>query len=202
MKLGLITDIHEHVVNLRRALDQFDREQVDQIVFIGDLFELGQRVEETCQLMNEANVVGVWGNHDYGLSFRPDAVLRDKFSSSVFDYMGTLCPRLAIAGCYFSHVEPWLNPEEIVDLWFFDGPPDNPDRLEKIFNSVPERIMFAGHYHEWLVVSPDGISDWKGDRPLSLAEGRHFVVVDALCKGSFATYDTECALFSPYRVEK
>ena len=32
MKLGLITDIHEHVELLRIALDRFDQEQVDQIV--------------------------------------------------------------------------------------------------------------------------------------------------------------------------
>ncbi|MDP7302373.1 MAG: hypothetical protein QGG09_04690 [Pirellulaceae bacterium] len=32
MKLGLITDIHEHVELLRSALDQLKREQVDQIV--------------------------------------------------------------------------------------------------------------------------------------------------------------------------
>ena len=50
MKLGLLTDIHEHVENLRTALDRFRVEQVNQIVVIGDVFEMGHRIEETCRL--------------------------------------------------------------------------------------------------------------------------------------------------------
>ena len=37
MKLGLITDIHEHVEFLARALARFERERVEQIVVIGDI---------------------------------------------------------------------------------------------------------------------------------------------------------------------
>ena len=37
MKLGLITDIHEHVELLRLALDRFANNQVDQVVVIGNL---------------------------------------------------------------------------------------------------------------------------------------------------------------------
>ena len=70
MKLGLLTDIHEHVEHLRKALDHFEREDVDQVVVIGDVFELGKRIEETCHYLTEAKAVGVWGNHDYGPLFR------------------------------------------------------------------------------------------------------------------------------------
>ena len=67
MKLGLITDIHEQNEPLRRTLDQFRREKVDQIVVIGDLFEMGERIEETYRLLADAKAIGVWGNHDFGL---------------------------------------------------------------------------------------------------------------------------------------
>ncbi len=66
MKLGFLTDIHEHVEHLRVALDQFRIEGIDQVVVIGDLFEQGRRIEETCRLLAEASAVGVWGNHDFG----------------------------------------------------------------------------------------------------------------------------------------
>ena len=59
MKLGLLADIHEHVEHLRTALDHFKSERVDQVVVIGDLFEQGHRIEETCRLLSEANAVGV-----------------------------------------------------------------------------------------------------------------------------------------------
>ena len=106
MKLGLITDIHEHVEHLRTALDRFSSEMVDQIVMIGDVFEMGQRIEETCQLLAESRSVGVWGNHDFGFCVAPDDELRTWYSPGVIDYMGSLRPRLEIDGCLFTHVEP------------------------------------------------------------------------------------------------
>lgn len=54
MKLGLITDIHEHVVTLRRALEHLAELRVDKIVMIGDVVEMGRRLEGTCQLLAEA----------------------------------------------------------------------------------------------------------------------------------------------------
>ena len=60
MKLGLITDIHEHVEFLQVALDRFRSEQVDQIVVIGDVFAMGERIEDTCRLLSQANAIGVW----------------------------------------------------------------------------------------------------------------------------------------------
>ena len=72
MQLGLICDIHEHVEHLQQALDHFSVCSVDRIVVIGDLFETGERIEELCRLLAAAGVVGVWGNHDYGLCVDPE----------------------------------------------------------------------------------------------------------------------------------
>ena len=90
MKLGIITDIHEHVENLRTALARFEAERVDQVVVIGDVFEMGERIRETCQLLKEANAIGVWGNHDYGLCVEPDTDLRIKYGHDVINFMTSL----------------------------------------------------------------------------------------------------------------
>ncbi len=201
MKLGLITDIHEHVEHLRTALRHFGEENVDQIVMIGDVFEMGERIEETCQLLAEANVVGVWGNHDYGLSFEPDNDTREKYGEVTMAYMTSLRPRLVVEDCHFSHVEPWLNPEDVADLWYFEGPPDEHGKLARIFDAVPNRLMFAGHYHKWLLVRPDGIQDWDGQTPVGLNEGRYFVVIGALCEGRYAFLDTEMGELTPFNEE-
>ncbi len=200
MKLGLITDIHESTEHLRTALSHFEAEKVDQIVQIGDLFELGQRIEETCQLLRDAKVIGVWGNHDFGLCINPAPDMRKKHGDVVIEYMTSLQPRIEVAGCYFAHVEPWLNPEELMDLWFFDGPPNDSSRLERIFNAVPNRLMFGGHYHRWLLVSPGGISEWDGECPISLTPGRFFVVIGALCEGSYAILDTDSSELVPFNL--
>ena len=198
MKLGLITDIHEQNEPLRCALDQFRQEKVEQIVVIGDLFEMGERIEETCRLLAAAKAIGVWGNHDFGLCVDLEEETRAKYPAAVIDYMTSLRPRMDVGGCYFAHVEPWLNPEDIADLWYFEGPPDEHGNLERIFNAVPNRLMFAGHYHKWLLATPEGISPWQGQVPIRLSDGRYFVVVGALCEGQFATFDTETSKLTPF----
>lgn len=198
MKLGILTDIHEHVDYLQTALARFRREQVDQIVVIGDVFETGDQIDETCRLLGEAKVVGVWGNHDFGLCVDPHESTLAKYPASVMDFMGTLRPRLELGGCHFMHVEPWLNPEDVADLWYFEGPPDSSEKLERIFSSVPHRIMFAGHYHKWLLAKPDGIIEWAGECPILLDEGRYFLSVGAVCEGRFALFDTDTSKLIPF----
>lgn len=198
MKLGLITDIHEHVEHLKTALNHFRELEVDQIVMIGDVFEMGEHIEETCRLLADADVVGVWGNHDYGLCVDPDDKTKSKYGSKVIEYMTSLKPSLEVAGCYFSHVEPWLNPNEIADLWYFDGPPDDHSKLKRIFEAVPNRLMFGGHYHRWLLVRPDGILDWDAGESVQLDDGRYFVVIGALCEGRYAVLDTETWVLTPF----
>ena len=198
MKLGLITDIHENLEYLRVALGQFRREKVEQIVVIGDAFEMGERIEETCRLLAEVNAIGVWGNHEFGLAVDPDNETRAKYSSVVIDYMTSLRPRLDVCGCHFTHVEPWLDSNNVADLWYFDDPPNEHSQLERIFNAVPNRAMFAEHFHQWLLAMPDGFSDWDGRSSVRLDQGRYFVVVGALCEGRFAIFETEMLELLPF----
>lgn len=200
MLLGLLTDIHEHVEHLTAALARLQQLRVDQVMLIGDVAATGERICKTCALLAGANAVGVWGNHDYGLCLPTDQV-RAKYSRSALDYLAMLRPRYEIEGCYFAHVEPWLDPEVIADLWYFDGVPDEPSKLARIFAAVPHRVIFAGHFHSWLRATPDRLHDWAGQESICLAEGRHFVVVGALCDGHFATFDTVTSELTPLRIE-
>ena len=201
MKLGLLTDIHEHVEHLRTALDQLRREQVEQIVVIGDVFSQGRMLDETCHLLTDANAIGVWGNHDFGLCFEPTDESRSRYSAESLKFMTSLQPRLEKWGCHFCHIEPWLDPQKLEDLWYFEGPPDQHGKHDRIFNAVPHRIMFAGHYHQWLLTRPQGIDDWRGEGPIHLTDGRYFVVVGALCEGDFATFDTDSCELKPFHLE-
>jgi hypothetical protein len=97
---------------------------------------------------------------------------------------------VVLEDCHFSHVEPWLDPEVATDLWYFEGPPDTPAKSQRIFAAVPQRVLFAGHFHQWLLATPEGIHTWHGQQPIRLTQGRYFVVIGALCEGRCATYDT------------
>lgn len=81
-----------------------------------------------------------------------------------------------------------------------EGPTDGAEKLDRIVSSVPSPIVFAGHYHMWLLARPDSIDSWAGDRPVSLANGRFFVTVGALCEGRFATFDSEMSEFVPFNL--
>ena len=85
-----------------------------------------------------------------------------------------------------------------MDLWFFEGPPASDGRLDRIFNAVPNRLIFAGHYHRWLLATPNGIAEWKGECPIRLTNGRYFVVVSALFKGQYAILDTDTSDLMPF----
>ena len=134
MKLGLLADIHEHTGHLSTALSLFNSESVDQVVFVGDLVEMGPGVKDVCRMLKAAGVIGVWGNHDFGLCFEPTAKTIEKYGQPALDFMRTLKPRLVIDDCYVAHVEPWLDPEVLEDLWYFEGPVDAAGRVDRVFD--------------------------------------------------------------------
>ena len=199
MKLGLLADIHEQTKQLRTAIAVLQQHGAERFVVLGDVFELGKRMEETVALLQQVQAVGVWGNHDIGLCFDPDEKVCQRYSAAVLSFMGSLQPRLEIDGCLFTHVEPWLDPHKIEDLWYFDGPPDSKEKLARSFAAVPHRIMFIGHMHRWLLGTPNGLMPWRGERPLLLdGRERYLVAVHAVWDGKCALFDTQTNELVPF----
>jgi hypothetical protein len=199
MKLGLMADIHEQTRELRKAIAVLQRHGAERFVVLGDVFELGRRMEETVGLLQQVQAVGVWGNHDIGLCFDPNEEACQRYSATVLSFMGSLQPRLEIDGCLFTHVEPWFDPHKIEDLWYFDGPPDSPERLARSFTAVPHRFMFIGHMHRWLLGTPNGLLSWRGEGPIRLDnQERYLIVVHAVCDGKCALFDTQTSELVPF----
>jgi len=46
----------------------------------------------------------------------------------------------------FSHVEPWLDAHNLEHLWYYDGPPDTPEKVGRSFASAPERCLFMNTF--------------------------------------------------------
>ena len=199
MRLGLITDIHEHVDELRWALDMLRRERVDQFVCLGDVSEDGTAIAETCALLEEAGVIGVWGNHDYGICTGPLAEMEACFDPRAVAHMRTYKARLQIEDCVFSHIEPCLDPDSSMDLWSFPEVPPSPVRLERNWKGFAGRRFFMGHVHTWFAVSSQGPLAWNGATPLSTAgDSRYLVIVDGVCRGHCALLDTRSGELRPF----
>jgi predicted phosphodiesterase len=202
MLLGLIADVHEADWLLREALDEFRRLGVDEIVFLGDLCGMHERLEETAALMREAGVVGVWGNHDFGLCHGVDEETRKRYSPELFAYTEALQGSLVREDCLFTHVEPWLDPHDLMSLWYFDGLPDTPEKLKRCFDAAPQRVLISGHVHRWFLASQEGPMEWAGGSRVGLRPpGRYLLIVDALVHGWAATYDTATGELTPLRLK-
>lgn len=201
MRIGILADIHGQLGPLRNALAMLEKAKVDQVVVLGDTLDgLGELSDATTivTLLEQANVLGVWGNHDFGLCHMVMDEARDIYAPEVFDFMVTMRPRLEIEDCYFSHCEPWVDPYDLMELWSFDGYPDTVEKVLRSFRAVTHRHMFIGHFHRWIVMTPTDHVDWQGESVLRLnGNSRYLVVVPAVYDGYCAIFDTETNDLTP-----
>jgi predicted phosphodiesterase len=200
MRLGILADIHEDVSKLALTLQHLRREGVQRVVLLGDIFDTGGRLRETVAMLAESGAVGVWGNHDLGLCHEPEERVRERYSGPVLDFMGTLLPRLELAGCLFTHGLPsWHATDPLV--YYLGDRPESPEGLASSFGATDHAVLFTGHFHHWVAASPEGRLGWDGGGPIALrADQRHLVVVAAVCDGWCAVFDTDSRELVPHRL--
>jgi predicted phosphodiesterase len=204
MLLGIVTDIHNETSTLRRALAEFEARGVDQVVSLGDACdcfstEAGQAAE-VASLLQGAGAIGVWGNHDIGLCYRVSDQIRQMTDAATLEYLAGMKPTLQLGDCHFSHVEPWLDACKVEDLWYYEGPPDTAEKASRSFAAVPQRYVFVGHLHRWLVMTPAGRVECDGEAAIVLNEAaRYLVAVAPVVSGWCATFETGSSLLTPIR---
>jgi hypothetical protein len=202
MRLGLITDVHNHVAQLRRALELFRIHDVEQVVTIGDTcdaFAPAGGAAEVVALLSNCGAVGVWGNHDIALCRNAPDRYRTRFGAEVLEFMGRMRPSLELGGCHFSHKDASVDAQDALQLWSLEEEPlDLLARATAGFTAVRHARQFVGHYHRWWAATPQGRIDWDGSRPLILRPGeRYFVVVAAVFQGWCAVLDTVSGVMHP-----
>jgi Calcineurin-like phosphoesterase superfamily domain len=201
MLIGIVADIHDAVEPLQSALALLRERRVKQIVTLGDAFdsfEPGDPGPRVANLLQDADAIGVWGNHDFGLSHEVSRQVRERADPSLLAFASRLVPQLVVGGCRFSHIEPWMDPCRLEDLWFYDGVPETSERAERSFQAVPERIIFIGHFHSRVILHREGKREWDRVRPTTLAPPHSYLVlVPAVIDGWCAMFDTERSLYTP-----
>lgn len=203
MRLGLVTDIHNHAANLARAIALFRDAGVDQIVTLGDTcdaFSSGEGADRVAELLDQCG--GVWGNHDFTLCRDVPERIRSRCTPFVLDVMGRMEPRLVIGDCHFSHKEASVDPHDVMQLWdISEHRLDLMERARLAFATVTHGLQFVGHYHRWWAATPNGPIEWTGTEPLRLELGqRYFVVVGAVFDGNCGILDTDKRTLTPMRV--
>lgn len=64
MRIALVSDIHANLIALDAALADISQRNVDQIVCLGDIADLGPQPSATLERLRELGCVCVQGNHD------------------------------------------------------------------------------------------------------------------------------------------
>lgn len=64
MRIGLIGDVHHQDVLLEQAIELFRRENVDEILCVGDIVDGVGDLDRCCQLLQAAGVKTIRGNHE------------------------------------------------------------------------------------------------------------------------------------------
>jgi len=198
MRMGLLSDIHEDVDRLSAAIAWCRHEGADRLFTLGDIYETGARFAETVDMLRDADVGGVWGNHEFGLfTGRGDSVERP-FDWRTLDYMRRLEARMEVEGVLLSHVLPCIDPTDVAQPWYIERAPETAEAAARNFAAFPHRRMFVGHFHRWLAVTADGALAWPGDRPIRFDRDRRYLVaVAAVRDGWCALYDSKADVLIP-----
>ena len=112
--------------------------------------------------------------------------------------MGSLQPRMDLAGCHFAHREPCLDCSDLVQIWHVDEEELPAEAIARSLDAVPDRASFIGHFHRWHALTRGGPLAWDGSTPLALPAGPpSLVIVAAVCDGHAAILDTEARILTP-----
>lgn len=111
MKIAVFSDVHGNFEALNTVLEMIEKEQVDQTIFIGDIFQRGNQEIECLEYLKNSDIICVKGNCelyiDKGVCIDPDV-------EYLQDYYDNMREKLTAEQREFIHELP-LYYEEIVN---------------------------------------------------------------------------------------
>jgi predicted phosphodiesterase len=202
MRLGLLADVHESVSELDASLEILKANNIDRYIVLGDIVETGSQLEVTTQRLSQIGAIGVWGNHDFGLAYEPEEPIRSRYSPEIMRFMSSLLPRMEVGDCLFTHVLPWLDPTDVLQIWHYEDEPTTVEQASRCFQCSDKRFLFVGHFHRWRIITDRECLPWHGEGRIDLsAHQRALISVGALCNGQFAVFDTQSCELIPMRTK-
>ncbi len=174
-RFAVVSDIHGNLSALEAVLADIEARKVDRILNLGDHVSGPFRPQETCDLVRQAQLISILGNHDRYLVSRPadqlgpvDRFTLDRLSEDSLDWLGHLPATSYEDGVYMCHGAPendenyWL--ERVTSCGFTEPRPVQ-DVLSKLPTST-ETLFLCGHTHlprifdtgqGWAIVNPGSV---------------------------------------------
>ena len=164
MKLALISDIHGNLFALEAALTAIQKQNIDQIICLGDVAAFGPQPREVLTQLKQIGCPIVMGNTDEWLLNPKPYPIRDEDSHKFTAVDTWAAEQLTTADKAFLHTfQPTIRQQlnkDISLLCFHGSPRSNTeiirattaeDELAKALNGQTATIMAGGHTHSQLL---------------------------------------------------
>lgn len=159
MRVALISDLHGNAVSLAAVLQDIDRNDVDEVICLGDVATLGPRPHEVLAMLRERGCRCILGNHD---EFMLDAELiraytevpiivesilwcRDQLSDDELSFLATFEPGIALelggdASALLFHGSPRSHTEDLLAT-------TDAAEIDRALGGATATVLACGHTH-------------------------------------------------------
>lgn len=159
MRIGFISDIHGSFTALEAVLADIKKQNIDQLICLGDTVSLGPQPVEVLSALRDWNTVTIMGNHD-------QAIL-DPANCAQFEIATHLVPDLEwgrerLSGADIEYIRSFRSTYTVqfmngIELLAFHGSPKStthliqaitpPEELDAYFEGQTASIFIGGHSH-------------------------------------------------------
>jgi putative phosphoesterase len=154
MEIGVFSDVHGHLDELKFTLKLFDKLKVDKLVCCGDLVDKGDYSNEVVTMMHELDIPCVQGNHDKKAQFTW-LTHDDGYDDQTIQYLTTLPTSLTYQwedkAIHVCHANPWL------DASYYIYPDSHEFLFQEVVTTVKADIVIMGHTHNPMNVTYDDV---------------------------------------------
>lgn len=156
MKIAIFSDIHSNLEAFKAVLNDIDRQNVDQKLFLGDIVGYGPNPNECIELLQENSDVALGGNHDWAAVGLTDDSYFNQYARESMqwtietltdenkEYLKTLKPDRVLDSMQIVHSTP-LEPPEWHYIMSIQDAQENYPMLEK-------DLCFIGHSHQPVII--------------------------------------------------
>ena len=131
MRIGILSDIHCNTDAFKAVLDEFDRQGVEKLIFLGDVIGIGVHAEECAKLLmqQQSKFIGaVSGNHEGYMLYGPPEYVHN-------------------------NIKEGKTPQDILDIFHWNHSQLSPDSVDFLKNLPTEQTIetdgatiFVTHY--------------------------------------------------------
>jgi predicted phosphodiesterase len=189
MRIAGLYDVHGNLPALEAVLQDVEREDVDAIVFGGDI-AAGPMPRETLARVHSLDARSIRGNADRPNDEAPESAwVWERLDDDEIAWLVGLPETLVLGDAFFCHATPGSDTEIVTEL-------TTDERLEGLLAGVAEPLVVAGHTHmqlDRMVGSKRFVNPGSVGMPYEAEPGAYWAIVGDAVEFRRTEYDLEAA---------